>query len=728
MAAGSPYISVNGVQYTYSRSLPSQRIFVNSLRIEDQQGEIPNTCAFTAMGFRPVEGQEVIVRLAAAGSAVRQFAGNIIRLSDVYLVDKPVNQAFHVDCIDYTWLLNKRKVIKKYTNQSATVIAQDLISTYCAGYTSVNVVGSLATIDEITFTNVDLTEALTRLAKRIGAYWYIDYFKDLHFFLSEAGSNPADLTPSNRSFADFRQTRDLSQIVTRVYVEGGGANLSAPAAVGATFLNLESTDWYETAGGTVVAGPQRITYTGKRQGRTWSTAWVTHTCPTGGSNTPFHVCWSPKLAIWVGVTTNAAFTSPDGITWTSRTMTSPQWCRVTWAPELELFCAIAQTDGGATGKMVSTSPDGITWTARTASFNTTWQGLCWAPALGLFVAVASSGATRVMTSPDGINWTNQTAAALDSWTGVCWSPELAMLVACGGASATQSIMTSTNGTAWTLQTAGNGQEKVDWSPQLGLFCAMGDNVKTSPNGTAWTARTQGNANNWRDIVWAAELGLWFACANGLPAGTNNVQTSPDGITWTASASATTGTWRQLGYSPQLGQVCLCQSASSPGIQTSDSVPYSQVTGIPASGAGSVLYAVKNGEPVNLLVTVNDAAAQTALAALVGGDGIQEDYIQDNRITKTEATARGTAHLARRSRTQVAIHYSCRDILTRSGRTIHVALPPPQNLTGDFTIQHVAISDFPEPASATQLPTYTVEASTEKFSLEDLLRMAGGGSQ
>jgi hypothetical protein len=77
-----------------------------------------------------------------------------------------------------------------------------------------------------------------------------------------------------------------------------------------------------------------------------------------------------------------------------------------------------------------------------------------------------------------------------------------------------------------------------------------------------------------------------------------------------------------------------------------------LTGIPASGPGSltaavragtvsalahltgcagIVYAINSGDPVNILVIINDAAAQAALAALVGGDGIHEMFISDGTL-------------------------------------------------------------------------------------------------
>jgi hypothetical protein len=150
-----------------------------------------------------------------------------------------------------------------------------------------------------------------------------------------------------------------------------------------------------------------------------------------------------------------------------------------------------------------------------------------------------------------------------------------------------------------------------------------------------------------------------------------------------------------------------------------------LTGIPASGGGDILYALVKGDPVNLLVIEDDIAAQAVLAAAIGsGDGIVETFLQDRRLTETEIRARLIAVLAQRTQINESITYAiggttdpgCRD--HRSGRTIVVDLPD-MNVDDSFKIQRVRISNF-QPALE---PIFDVEASTNRFSFEDLLRLA-----
>jgi hypothetical protein len=90
-------------------------------------------------------------------------------------------------------------------------------------------------------------------------------------------------------------------------------------------------------------------------------------------------------------------TSPDGITWTSRSSAADNnWWGVTYGNGLFVATAFS-----GTGNRVMTSPDGITWTSRTSASDNGWLGVTYGN--GLFVAVSYTGTgNRVMTSPSSI--------------------------------------------------------------------------------------------------------------------------------------------------------------------------------------------------------------------------------------------------------------------------------------------------------------------------------------
>jgi len=70
-----------------------------------------------------------------------------------------------------------------------------------------------------------------------------------------------------------------------------------------------------------------------------------------------------------------------------------------------------------------TSPDGVTWTTRSATEANNWNGVIWAKGIQKFIAVASDGTNREMHSGDGLNWTTPNTGLAIAYTEVCWSDE-----------------------------------------------------------------------------------------------------------------------------------------------------------------------------------------------------------------------------------------------------------------------------------------------------------------
>ena len=121
--------------------------------------------------------------------------------------------------------------------------------------------------------------------------------------------------------------------------------------------------------------------------------------------------------------------------------------------------------------------------------------------------------------------------------------------------------------------------------------------------------------------------------------------------------------------------------------------------------------------------VDDLTAQAALATLEGGgsDGIVEHKVSDGTLTThAAAVARGEAELALFAYPIVTVTYACRDVKSKSGKTVHVDVTTPP-ISGDFLIQDVAISELDLDGG----PRFLVTASSVRFSLAAILRMALG---
>lgn len=271
------FISVDGALVGGAFDDIEAHVVDGSLSIDDVIDDTPNTARMDTKGFIPVEGQEVIITLGSINNLQREFAGQILsaQMKAVGYID---NYTHELSLIDFTWGLNKRVVTAQFSSTTVLEIAQSLIATYAAGYTvRVNDDIGAETIDLITFTDQDLTSALTQLVKRVGGNWLCDYHKVVALFFEDTSATNPTLINRVSDIREFTVTRDLSQVITRVRSEGGGTNALADVAAGDTIIPVQNAIWYPdpsiittgrftvTLGG-VNCGPQRITYSSVDQG------------------------------------------------------------------------------------------------------------------------------------------------------------------------------------------------------------------------------------------------------------------------------------------------------------------------------------------------------------------------------------------------------------------------------------------------------------------------------
>jgi len=93
------------------------------------------------------------------------------------------------------------------------------------------------------------------------------------------------------------------------------------------------------------------------------------------------------------------------------------------------------------------------------------------------------------------------------------------------------ILTSPDGTAWTLRNSGTSNDLRSVAYGNGLFVAVGEDgaILTSPDGASWTQRTSGTSNRLRGVTYGN--GLFVAVGDR-----GAILTSPDGVNWTAQTS------------------------------------------------------------------------------------------------------------------------------------------------------------------------------------------------
>jgi hypothetical protein len=168
-----------------------------------------------------------------------------------------------------------------------------------------------------------------------------------------------------------------------------------------------------------------------------------------------------------------------------------------------------------------------------------------------------------------------------------------------------------------------------------------------------------------------------------------------------------------------------------------------LTGIPATGPGSITEAIVAGSDVFLVAQVDDLAAQTTTAAryttaTYTDNGVRSVWVQDRRLSLTEARARGQAELDKKKNGQASCRYATRDMRSRSGRTVNVNMNDPitgQTITNTLRLQRVTVTEIAmniendplivDDHESVGAPLHTVEASNDRFSLEDLIRQNRG---
>jgi hypothetical protein len=729
-----PMIYIGGI---WTGPGTGMRVLIASLSIRDALNEQPNTCTFTVQGTRPADGADVVIQLGSV-RADRIFAGNIVRTTEVYS-GKPQNILWQVEAVDYTWHLNGRRVNRRYRSMNAVTILADLAASFAPpGFTAAAI--GLPDVDEISFTDVPLMDAVAQLALRIGGYALCDYHKVIRMFLASPYQNPQPLTPSHPSLESISVTSDLSQLVTRAIVIGGGVNATAEVSPGGNRIPVVDVAWYNAKGGRFVSGPQRCLYGGIVVGGegamigtgavatpttaptivpttgaalpagtyqyayTWQTA-AGETLPSPIASAPTAQIPDPTVAPTMGYQPiddyyNGSLVPGGNYRWKYAYATSREW------PPLQVTKA---------------SPSGG-WQASNYGYGAVQIPVpAYDPALSaIFVYRTTNNGTIYYLesswnldpgwSPGG--YLNQHSTESDGWLVQQTREPTANTTNANKGQSLAAIAPGPGGT-----TARRIYRTAKNSAQLRLHSTLANNsATTTPLDTVADAALGANAPTTNTAGLVITTGIVLAGATTIPVST----VLPFGSAGWAEVENMLIRYTGVGAGVLTGVPSTGPGSLEASVNTGTPITVApQLTGIPASGAGAIALTIQQGDPVNLMVQVDDAAAQTWLAGARGGDGIAEGVLTDNRISEAEANARAASLLQQNAKPLESLRYRTRDRATRSGSEITVDLPPPFNVTGKtFRIQDVTISGFLGTATP---PTFDASASSQRFSFEDLLR-------
>lgn len=212
-------------------------------------------------------------------------------------------------------------------------------------------------------------------------------------------------------------------------------------------------------------------------------------------------------------------TSPDGLTWTSRTSGTTKRLRAAASSANQLVVV------GEAGTIL-TSNDAIAWTPRNASTTETLRGVAAGPSS--FIAVGGASTSLIRSSRDGIGWQSISVPTLDTLRGATWGNGLFVVVGQNG-----TILISPNGISWNSRSAGTSErlDGVVWTGSQFVVIGETGRLLSSTDGVSWTSSSS-NPPAWLESL------TWSSSRYVVTGAGGRIASSSDGAFWTTVPSGT----------------------------------------------------------------------------------------------------------------------------------------------------------------------------------------------
>ncbi|HOM27346.1 MAG TPA: hypothetical protein PKV21_07560 [bacterium] len=164
--------------------------------------------------FVPEENDEVEFFI----DGVKEFGGIIINID----LEKEFNDAIlKINCVDYSYNLDRHLVLEKYYDKSVNYIIGDIVSKYATEFTTNNV-NCDKNVPSISFNRLEVSNCFDLLADLYNYSWFVDYDKDIHFFSKEENVAPYNITDDFGYIeGSLKISKDLSQIRNSITIRGG---------------------------------------------------------------------------------------------------------------------------------------------------------------------------------------------------------------------------------------------------------------------------------------------------------------------------------------------------------------------------------------------------------------------------------------------------------------------------------------------------------------------------
>ena len=323
--------------------------------------------------------------------------------------------------------------------------------------------------------------------------------------------------------------------------------------------------------------------------------------------------------------TSAAYTSPDGVTWTRHPYTATNAAGIinlqsTPAGFLAPFLS-------SLGRYLS-STDGIVWTERATDFSLTNLPVSATFGNGRYV-MAAGAPDLLLTSPDGNKWTRVGRAESREFRAIAASDDVAVAVGVGqpgiGTATGGLVYSSNDGANWTarsLATTATLNDVAYGVAPASAFVAVGaiGTIASSVAGDVWTLRSSGTSQTLHGVKQID--GRFLAVGDG-----GMMLSSTDGTSWAPIAAATAQALYQVSYG---ANVYVVVGAGGTIMTSSDALVWTPRTSGTAATLVDVVYAAEKfvavastGEIVtsaNGLVWTPAASSAEALSGVAFADG------------------------------------------------------------------------------------------------------------
>jgi hypothetical protein len=207
---------------------------------------------------RPKDGNEIIW----LNNGNREFGGVVTTVEET---DIGSDLEYRVTAQSYERWLDRHLVIGYYNQMAADAMVKQIVSKFCPGFTTNNVQPAFV-IPPQYFNYVQPSEAIKKIADTLDFWWYVDYYKDVHFypiesFVSPLPNNTLNCDTDVVNYSDLVLKEDGSQKKTRVYLKGFKSRAGTPITL--TFIgDGNTTQWNLGYQPSRLAGDVRVTVGG----------------------------------------------------------------------------------------------------------------------------------------------------------------------------------------------------------------------------------------------------------------------------------------------------------------------------------------------------------------------------------------------------------------------------------------------------------------------------------